>query len=128
MQLPLGPALLANPWTIGVAVALLAGSYGVVGYKAYRAGQNQVIAETAKLIDNEVRVREAAIAGAADAIAKIEVRNVTIRQKAETVTRDVPVYRECRHDGDGLRLLNEALAPGAEPAADGKLSGTDAPR
>lgn len=126
MQLPIGPALLANPWTICVLGALLVGSYGVVGYKAYRAGQNQVIAETARLIENEVRVREAAIAGAAEAIAKIEVRNVTIRQKAETVTREVPVYRDCRHDGDGLRLLNEALSPGAQSAPESKLPGTDA--
>jgi hypothetical protein len=56
------------------------------------------------------------------AIQKIEVRNVTIRQKAETVTREVPVYRDCKHDADGLRLINEALAPGwTEPARQGKL-------
>ena len=60
----------------------------------------------------------------AAAIQRIEVRNVTIRQKAETITREVPVYRDCKHDADGLRLVNESLAPGwTEPPGAGKLSG-----
>lgn len=63
---------------------------------------------------------------AAESISKIEVRNVTIRQKAETVTREVPVYRDCKHDPDGLRLINDALDPtGAFPTPDSKLPATD---
>jgi hypothetical protein len=108
------------------ACAVLAASYGVVGVKAYRAGQNKVIAETSRLIDQEVRTRDAAIAAASEAISKIEVRNVTVRQKAETITREVPVYRDCRHDGDGLRLVNQALTDTAEPAAGTQLPAADA--
>jgi hypothetical protein len=117
--------LLANPWVILAASAALLTSYGVVGYKAYKAGQNDIIAETAKLLDQEVRTRDAAIAAASEAISKIEVRNVTVRQKAETITREVPVYRDCRHDGDGLRLLNQALTDAHEPAAGGQLPAPD---
>lgn len=116
----LAKAALLNPWVIGGVAALLAASHGYVGLKAYKAGQDKVVAETSRLIDNEVRVRDAAIAGASEAIAKLEVRNVTIRQQAETVVREVPVYRECRHDPLGLQLTNAALVPG-EPAPGGKL-------
>jgi hypothetical protein len=125
MNLPLGSALILNPWVIGVAVAALIASHGAVGYKAFRLGQNDIIAETSKLIDQEVRTRDAAIAAAAEAISKIEVRNVTVRQKAETITREVPVYRDCRHDGDGLRLINQALTDADEPAGGGKLPAAD---
>jgi hypothetical protein len=69
--------------------------------------------------------RVAAREGAAEAISQIEVKHVTIRQQAETVTREVPVYGDCRHDPDGMRLVNEALespgsntGPGSVPAPD----------
>lgn len=113
--------MLTNPYVILAIVLGLIASHGTVGYKAYHAGQNQVIAETAKLEDVEARTRTAALAVTSDAISKIEVRNVTVRQKAETITREVPVYSECQHDPDGLRLVNDALRDGPEPAATGKL-------
>jgi hypothetical protein len=123
--IPLRAALLGNPWVLLAACAALLASYGVVGVKAYRMGQDKVIAETARLLDQEVRTRDAALAAAAEAISQIEVRNVTIRQKAETITREVPVYRDCRHGGDGLRLLNRALTDTPEPAAGSQLPAPD---
>lgn len=116
--------MISNPYVLAAALALLALTHGAVGYKAYRMGQDNVIAETAKLVDVEVRTRDAALAAAGEAISKIEVRNVTIRQKAETVTREVPVYRDCRHDPDGLRLINQALID-PKPADSGKLPAAD---
>lgn len=117
-------ALVTNPWVLLAAGLALAASHGAVGYKAYRLGQDNVYAEQAKLEEVEKRTREAALIATAEAISKIEVRNVTIRQKAETVVREVPVYRDCRHDPSGLQLVNEALtAPGS--AGGGKLPGTD---
>lgn len=116
--------MLANPYVLlAIGVGLVA-SHGAVGYKSYRAGQNQVIAETAKLEDVETRTREAALAVTAEAISKIEVRNVTVRQKAETITRERVVYSECQHDPDGLRLVNEALRDAPEPAPVDKLPAT----
>jgi Tfp pilus assembly protein PilO len=69
------------------------------------------------------RAATASRASAVKAIGEIEVRNVTIRQRAETVVREVPVYTECRHDPRGLQTVNSALAePGSDrgivPAAD----------
>lgn len=120
-------ALVANPWVLLAVGAALAASHGAVGYQAYRMGQDNIIAQQAKLEDVEKRTREAALAVTSEAISKIEVRNVTIRQKAETVTREVPVYRDCRHDAVGLQLVNEALA--APKSADyGKLPAADPAR
>jgi hypothetical protein len=117
--------LLSNPYVLGAAALIIVASYGLVGHKAYQLGQDHVIAEQAKLVDVEVRTRDAALAAAGEAISKIEVRNVTIRQKAETITREVPVYGDCRHDPAGLRLVNQALGTEAEPAGDGKLPAPD---
>jgi hypothetical protein len=117
--------LLSNPYVaLGLLLAVVA-SYGAVGFKAYQLGQDNVIAEQAKLQDVETRTRDAALAAASEAISKIEVRNVTIRQKAETITREVPVYGDCRHDPVGLQLVNQALGTEAEPAGRDKLPAAD---
>jgi hypothetical protein len=116
--------LLANPYALAAAGLLLVASYGAVGYKAYQLGQDNVTAANAKLMDVETRTREAAIAAAAEAISTIEVRNVTIRQKAETIVRENVVYRDCQHAPDGLRLVNEALTGKSQPADPGELPGT----
>jgi alpha-D-ribose 1-methylphosphonate 5-triphosphate synthase subunit PhnG len=114
-----------DPRVWAAIVVALVISHGAVGYKAYRMGQDNIIAETSKIIDAEVRTRDAALAATADAISKIEVKYVTVRQKAETVVREVPVYTDCTHSDDGMRLVNEALR---QPTRDGKLpasNGTD---
>ena len=54
-------------------------------------------------------------------IAKIEVKNVTIKQQMDTVVRENVVYRDCQHTPDGLRLVNEALS--GKPTSDSKLPG-----
>lgn len=64
--------------------------------------------------------REAAMKAAAEAIAGIEVKNVTIRQTLEKEIHEKPVYRDCRHSPDGLRSINDALS-GAVRAGGGEL-------
>lgn len=109
-----------------IVIALIAGS-GIGGYVAGRSdGRALEAAEHAKVEDAIRKATDEVVRKTAEQISKIEVRNVTIRQKAETVTREIPVYRDCQHDPDGLRLINEALAPGAEPVAGGELPRTDA--
>jgi multidrug efflux pump subunit AcrA (membrane-fusion protein) len=53
--------------------------------------------------------RKAAMQGAAEAIAKIEVVNKTIYQKAQTTVIEKPVYRECAHEQDMVDKVNAAL-------------------
>jgi uncharacterized protein YbjQ (UPF0145 family) len=119
------------PWLI-LAVTLLAGAAGAGGYwQGGRHKANEIAAQQAREAALVDKVREAASLAAAEAISRIEVKNVTIRQKAETITREVPVYGDCRHDPRTLGLLNDALAPGAaeaRPADRGKLPAADTAR
>jgi len=77
----------------------------------------------------EERAREetlkAAQQAAAEAIAKIEVKNVTINRKLETEVREKPVFRDCRSGSDSMRLFNSAIA-GSEPAGGRELPAKDA--
>lgn len=62
--------------------------------------------------------RKTAIA-AATAIAGIDIKQVTIRQEVQREVIEKPVYRECLHTPDGLRLVNAALtAQPGNPARD----------
>lgn len=116
--------MLANPYVLIAAGLLLAASHGLVGWKAFQLGQNDIIAEEAKLDEARKEGEKAALQAAASEIAKLEVRNVTIRQKAETIVREVPVYHDCRHDPNGLQLVNEALRPPGPNPDQGKLPGS----
>lgn len=119
------------PWLI-LAVTLLVGAAGATGYwKGSQHTADQIAAQQAREAALVEKTRETAAQAAAEQIAKIEVKNVTIRQKAETITREVPVYGDCRHDPRTLGLLNDALAPGTtqtQPADNGKLPRPDAPQ
>jgi hypothetical protein len=113
--------LLANPYVLGAIILAYLASVGAAGYKGYQMGEDHVIAENAKLVSVEVRTRDAALAVTGEAISQIKVNNVTVRQKAETITRERVVYSDCKHDDDGLRLINEALTGQTQPAPAGKL-------
>lgn len=71
-----------------------------------------------KAIEAAEKAATAATEAAVTAIKSIEVKYVTIKQKAETVTREVPVYRDCVHSDDGMRVVNEALTGHLPPAGD----------
>lgn len=70
---------------------------------------------------------EAAQVGAAKEIAKLEIKHVTLQQRIERETREIPVYRDCRHSAVGLLQLNAALENGAVPADGGQLPGNARP-
>ena len=65
----------------------------------------------------------AAQAGAAREIAKLEIKHVTLQQRIERETREVPVYRDCRHSPAGLQSLNDALDPRPIATGDRQLPG-----
>lgn len=76
-----------------------------------------------------------ALKGAADAIAKIDVRAVTISRQLETEIVEKPVYRDCRVPASGMLLVHRAYG-GTEsdagkdgvPASGSPSSGGDIPR
>lgn len=85
-------------------------SHGMVGYWQYGQGVASCEAATAR----DERVARVAYdkgqEGAAAAIAKLEIKNVTIKQRVERETREVPVYRDCRHSPGGMLGVNQALS------------------
>lgn len=110
--------LAARAWLI--LGALLVGAIGGAYVKGRSDGRALEFAERATM-DEVARVaREAAMEGAAEKIAQIEVRNVTIRQKLETEIREKPVYRDCLADRRVLDTVNEAIT-GNSAAGSGEL-------
>lgn len=54
-------------------------------------------------------------------LAKLDVKHQTIYQKVQTNVIEKPIYRECKHDPDTLRLLNDALTNGQQSSDKSKL-------
>lgn len=95
-----------NKWlaaTLGAALAV-----GAVGAQGYRMGRDSVIAAQAQAEAIRMETLHLAQMAAAEEIAKIEVRHVTIRQQAETTLREIPVYRDCVNDPAIVGLLDAA--------------------
>lgn len=110
-----------NPYVLLAVFLALAGTHWYA-YHSGAAHERGAAAEQAQLIE---KAGDRAALAAAEAIAKIEVKNVTIRQRVEREIHEKTVYRDCRHSPDGLRAINAALT-GSEPADGGELSGAGA--
>lgn len=114
--------LLTNPYVLlgGVlAVVLAVGGAYIKGRGDGAALERAELKEDAELVRE---TREVAMRSAAEAIAAIEIKQVTIRQTLEKAINEKPAYRDCVHSPDGLRAVNAALTwPG--PAGGSKLPG-----
>lgn len=110
-----------NPWAIVVALVTLGGALTGTYIKGRGDGADSVIARQAR--DDQVRMETLQLAqqGAAEAIAAIEIKHVTVRQKLETQLVEKPVYRECSADDRVWSLTNEAIT--GQPAGDRSVSG-----
>lgn len=74
----------------------------------------------------EARGEQRALDASAKAIAKLDVKQVTIRQEVQTRVIEKPVYRDCRHDPAAYRLLNSALTDAPISAGSGVVPAADA--
>lgn len=110
-----------NPYIIIAALAIVLGAY----VKGRYDGNEICEASTLREERIAVQARDEALRVTAKAISEIEVKNVTIRQTLEREIREKPVYLECKHTPDGLRLVNAAITnqlvgdsklPAAHPA------------
>lgn len=110
----LGPLI---PWLLVAALVVGAGGY----VKGRADGAEIASAEHLKHEELIRQASEAAQVAAATEIAKLEVKRVTIKQRVEKETREVPVYRDCHHSGPGLRIVNTALTNGTLSAGDSEL-------
>lgn len=99
-----------NPWVL-VAVLLGIGGAYALGREHGKESEEARKAREAELIQKGY---DKAILAASDAIGKIQVKNTTIRQRAEVQVREVPIYKDCRNPDDMFGLLNDSLT-NAEP-------------
>lgn len=96
-----------NPLVYAVVAALIATAGAAVGWRI--AMDHRDALELA-----EAQGKAAALDATAREIAKIEVKNTTIRQTLETQTREVPVYRDCKNTPEVMTTINEALSGGVK--------------
>ncbi len=112
-----------NPYAILGGVLLAGAALGGAYWQGRQDGASGVIAAQADAEQIRQDTIRAADEGTARALARLEIKHVTIKQQADTVVREVPVYRDCRHDGRMLDAINAALRqdqsadPGVMPAA-----------
>lgn len=105
-----------NPWMLlGIGAAWLASLGAAAGF-AYSAGADHCNAVQAREERTAYIATAAAASAAASAIAGIEIRHTTIRQRAATEIRSEVRYLDCRHPDSVRRLLDAALN-NAEPAS-----------
>jgi len=109
-----------NIWIAGVfAIILLVSNAG-----SFKLGMDHEIAGQSK-IDKAIKdAGEAAGKAAADQIALIKPKNVTIQQTLQKEIYEKPVYRDCVNTTLGLQSINAALTNTIVPS-DGKLSKAD---
>lgn len=106
-----------NPWLLLAAVVACIGSF----FYGQRMGEESAEARAAREERIATTAREAGQRGAAEEIAKIKPRNVTIRQELEREIQTNTVYRDCRVPAGGVRLANDALTGRAERSGGGEL-------
>lgn len=94
-----------------IALAAVGGAY----YRGRVDGENACIAKQAKEEEIRAETRRIALEAAGEKIAAIQVKHTTINRKVESVTREIPVYRDCLND-ERVRGLLDAAREGGESA------------
>ena len=98
----------------------LAGGLALAGAGLYlegkKAGRNEQIAKQATIDQVAAEFERKVAAVTANAISRIEVKNVTIRQQLEREVLTREVFRDCRSGPAAVGLLNGSPGVAAEPA------------
>lgn len=110
-----------NPYAIIAALVLAAAAIGGAYWQGRNDGRDACEALQAREDAVRQETRELAQQGAADAIGKLEVKHVTIKQKLEREVREKTVFAECRSGPDSVRIYNSGVAGGAESAGGSEL-------
>ena len=113
------PTMTPSVWLAVALAALLAlGGATAYGYQwGEEAATNRIAADDARLRDLADDIEQRV----AQRIAAIKVQNTVVRQEVERELVEVPVYRECKHAPDVLRLINHALTGTPVPAGAGDV-------
>ena len=92
-----------------IAALVWAGTLTAAFFYGVSTGDDKATAAVAREERVARVVTAAATSAAASAIAGIEIKQVTIRQKATTEIRRDPIYIDCRHPQAVLDLINRSL-------------------
>lgn len=114
-----------NPWFLLAVVVGWGASVGGAFLYGEAVGEARQKASMSDQADLVRETREAGQQGAADAIAKLKPRNVTIRQELEREIHTNTVYSDCRVPAAGVQIVNDALGGRAQPAGGGELPRAD---
>lgn len=121
------------PWVLAaVAAAFMVAAYGLGRLHESTANEAATaVRDQARLTaQTDLLIRRSAIAQAAAAAEQVDQARIETRFR--TITREVahvverPVYRDCRLDADGLRLVRAAFSGDPAPDAPG-IPGGPAP-
>jgi hypothetical protein len=120
-----------NPYALLVGALVFAGAVSSAYFYGIEVGSDREVAADAREKKIAAIATDAAASAAANAISRIEVKNVTIQNKLqrEVLTREV--FRDCRSGDNAVQLLNSgpAIAPAASGAAgSGQLPASGASR
>ena len=101
--------------SLSTVVLLISLALGLIGSGlAYHKGKTAGRQETLSTLQKDDRKRqqelEAIQRSVSEAVAKVRVINKTLIQTTEREIVKEPVYVDCRHSPDGLRLVNSALS------------------
>jgi hypothetical protein len=104
-----------------VSPHLIAGAVivAVAFFSGWKVNGWRITSAQKKADEVELRATKAATDAAVDAINGLGKIYVPIKGKAEVITHEVPVYRDCVHDPRGLHVVNQALAGGIAPPDSG---------
>jgi hypothetical protein len=108
-----------NPYAILGAVLVGAAALGGSYWQGRQDGAAAVVASHADAEKIRQETIRAADEGTARALAKLEVKHVTIRQAVQREVIEKPVFRDCRSGPDAVRLLNVAAGHDGAASAPG---------
>jgi hypothetical protein len=111
-----------NPYTIIAALVACLGA----GWGGFALGVDHQKASQIDKQDGIAQAVEAANKSAAVAIAALRPRYTTIQNEVQREIQTHTVFADCKLPADSLRLANQALSGGSEPAGGGKLPPIDA--
>lgn len=98
-----------NPYLLlGVGAAFVASTGGAFFY-GQNVGRDSLEAQKAREDKIAQVAYTSAQTAAAQAIADMEIKNVTITQPIRTEVRTRTVYADCKHTPEGLGALNRAI-------------------
>lgn len=94
---------------IGAVITAVAG-IGISYNMGYKAGETAGVASSLNAQAIATQAANAATNASVEAIKGIRIENKYITKQLDTVVKNEPVYVDCKHSPDAVRLLDSALA------------------